>query len=226
MWHAPEGEMTFSGPYGLMLANGIRSMVDELITSTQFDDPYELGCKAFDSMTEEQKIWTLHKVAFGLLDEKTPKCELYAYLEATVAGIFQQLHWNVQSEIDMAADWGPEDETIDAFFWRKLIWNVYESKDYNDPENLDEDEKLLAPESTDREEWKIALDALEEEVLWDNDFALDFFYDMPPGARKESSMKSDYYTAVPADPKRDEAKAILKATAQFCDGIIAKGEAR
>jgi len=88
-----------------MLANGIRSMVDELITSTQFDDPYELGCKAFDSMTEEQKIWTLHKVAFGLLDEGTPVCELYAYLEATIAGIFRQLCRNISRSFSERGEW-------------------------------------------------------------------------------------------------------------------------
>lgn len=221
MWNTPEGETTFSGPYSLMLANGIRSLVDELIASTQSDDPYELGFKAFDLMTEEQKVWSLYKVAFGLPDAKTPVCELNAYLEATTAGIFKQLYWNVQSELDLAAGREEPDDDIDVFFWRRIIFNAYESKGYNDPETFDEDEKPLTRESADSEKWKIALDALEEEVLWDEDYALDFFYDMPPGVRKESSMQADYYTAIPADPKPDEAKTILKTTVDFCDRIIA-----
>jgi len=221
MWHASEGNMTFSGSYGLMLAHGIRSMVDKLVTSMQFGTPYELGCKTFDSMTEEQKIWTLQKVAFGLLDENTTICELYAYLEATVAGIFQQLDRNIRSEIVIGTALGTSDENIsDGYFWRRIVHTAYESKGYNEPEYLDEGEKLLAVECTEPEEWKIALDVLEDDILWDNDFALDFFYDMPPGLRQMSSMNKDYYTSIPGDPKREDATALLKATSELCDLVI------
>ncbi len=46
------------------------------------------------------------------------------------------------------------------------------------------------------EKSKIVLGTLEEEARWNNNSSFDFFYGVPLGARKESSMKSDYYTTV------------------------------
>jgi len=41
MWHAPEGNTTFTGPYAVMLARGILSMVNDLRDALEYDTAYK-----------------------------------------------------------------------------------------------------------------------------------------------------------------------------------------
>ena len=53
-----------------MLAEGISRQVDEMNKLTEINEEFEIGMRAFDTQTREQKAWSLHKVAFGLLNEE------------------------------------------------------------------------------------------------------------------------------------------------------------
>lgn len=76
MWHTPEGERTFS----LILAYALQAMFEQLDYCYEVDEGgYEFGCRAFAALTLEQKVWALHKIAFGLLDMKTPIAPLVVY---------------------------------------------------------------------------------------------------------------------------------------------------
>ena len=182
MWHTPNGKKTFTGPYALMLARGLRIMVDGLLDAVHDDEEeYRIGYRVFDCLTTEQQIWTLHQVAHGLLDEKTPVCELTAFLEATIAGMFRELEAAVGMEIDLA------DESDDIFadlpdgrfHWRKTMLVPYEldeenapddfENEENDPEDFEDDEEPLTVDCNDEDRWKFVSEILESHVLWDAD---------------------------------------------------------
>ena len=218
MWRTPHGDKIISGPVGLLFAEGLRSMADEMRMS---GEDYGIGVRAFDSLTTEQKIWSLHKVTFGLFDEHTPPCPLVAYLEATIAGIFVQIEDCVCFEIDHEDD---DDFKDSKFHWRKLVLAAFELTGLNDSEHLEEDETPLVVESTDIDQWKDTLGYLEGEVFWDEDYLYDEFNDYSPEVRKNVLTKltitDDYYSSIPPDPSTEEAEKLLKVFSDFCDEVI------
>ncbi len=101
MWHVPGGDRSFTGPYSLLLAYGLSEIIERLtFCYEENDDEHRFGYKAFANLTLEQKAWTIHQVAFGLLDEKTPIVPLVAFNEAAIASIFPALEDLVSMEID------------------------------------------------------------------------------------------------------------------------------
>ena len=141
MWQTPNGKKTFTGPYALMLARGLRIMVDGLLDVIHdFEEEYQTGYQVFDCLTVEQQIWTLHQVTHGLLDKKTPVCELTAFLEATIAGMFRALEEAVEMEIGLANESDDIFDTPDErFFWRKTMFVPYELAGGNNPDNCVDD---------------------------------------------------------------------------------------
>ncbi len=230
MWRTPDGEKTFTGPYALMLARGLRIMVDGLLdTVHDEEEEYRIGYRAFDCLTTDQQIWTIHRVAHGLLDENTPVCKLTAFLEATIAGMFRALEDAVGMEIDLADD--PDDvvdETDDRYYWRKTLLVPYELDGGNDPENFEEDEEPLTANCDDEERWELVSEVLESHVLWDADYELDDFDDLDPkgGSLLKAMFRvgNDYYSSIPEDPKRPSATKLLKATADLCDAVAKREE--
>ncbi len=217
MWHASSGDKTFTGPYGLMLAQGICRVIDEMNELHGCDEEFEIGIRAFDSQTREQKAWSLHKVAFRLLDDATPIVELSAYLEATIAAVFGMVDACIQMELDEG-----------DFFWRKLVLAAFESIGGNRPEDLEGDEELLTAECDAIDQWRLVLGTLEEQVFWDMDYTNDRMIDMSPeqGAEMRGmfGVADDYYTAVPDDPRREESKKLLKETATLCGRVSSIGK--
>lgn len=222
MWHAPEGKTTFTGPLACVLAYGIWTMTSALEAYLDDgEDDYELGHLAFDRLTDEQKIWSLHQVAFGLLDRKTEIIPLTAYLEATIASILRQVEEDIDGEIQGAA----MEPDKDHFGLRSAVLAAYELAGGNSPENLFDDEKPLTVDCSDIDKWIMAMELLESSVLWDADYDLDIFDDMPPeqgeSIKDEAGISDDYYASVPDDPQRNEAMELLKATRKLCDRVIA-----
>jgi len=223
MWHAPDGPTTFTGPFAVVLAEGIQSMASELERGLDDDDFCEYGHRAFDRLTTEQKIWSLHAVAFGLLDKNTQVDDyLTAYLEATVATIFRCLEEALGVEIDLAHN-DPKD---DYFFFRRIILAAYEESGGNSPDILEEmDEAPLRVECDEFKEWEWAIESLETKVFWDMDYDITTFDDMPADEsatlKRRYGILDDYYTAIPNDPTRTEALKLLEDIQQLCDRVIA-----
>jgi len=109
MWNAPVGYTTFTGPFAVALARGISNMLDDLEDALEYGEFVDRGYKAFDRLTDEQKIWTIHKVTYGLLDQYTVVKDLTAYLEATVASVFSQIEHDLVHEIGLSEDDNEED---------------------------------------------------------------------------------------------------------------------
>ncbi len=133
-------------------------MIDEMITCG-FDDEYQSEHRAFDCLTEEQKVWTLHKVAFGLLDPDTPIQKLTAFLEATIATVFRQIEYRLQFELDVEkeGDFDPQYR----YEWRRMILAAGETAGINSPEILAEGQKPLAVTCVEIDEWYFALEIIE-----------------------------------------------------------------
>jgi len=224
MWHSPTGKTTFTGPFALVLAHGIWTVTSALEACLDDDDPYAHGHQAFDRLTDEQKIWSLYKVAFGLLDSDTDIVPLTAYLEATIATIFRQVEEDIDGEIH-EAECEPDGG---HYSLRSAIVAAYELAGGNDPENIMEGEAPLTATCDDLDEWLMAMEILEGNILWDADYDSDVFDDMPPEhgklLRDEAGIADDYYVAVPNDPKREEALTLLKKTRSLCDLVIAREE--
>lgn len=225
MWHAPEGETTFTGPFAVALAQCINGLASELETSLDYGAVCEYGHRAFDRLTDEQKIWAIHQVAFGLLDENTEVVPLMAYVEATVATVIRRMEGDIVSEIYLAEDDPDEPE---FFSLRRAVHGAYELAGGNSSDMLMDDEEPLRAECADPDEWQGAIEMLETQIFWDYDFDLDVFDDMSPQAsgqlKSQHGILDDYFTAVPEDPKRPDAEILLRETRELCDRVIAREE--
>lgn len=227
MWHTPEGKRTFTGPYALVLAYGLKAMHEQLEYCYEVDeDDHEFGYRAFATLTLEQKVWALHKIAFGLLDKKTPIAPLVAYLEAGVATIFHELIGCVEVEIDFAKEDGEAEDW--HFNTRRAILTVHEKESRNDPPFVEDDEEPLRLECDDIEQWKMAVEYLEDEVLWDADYEMESTADMPPehdaAFKQEMGIADSYYNAIPNDPHSPQAIKLLKEVEKLCDRVISREE--
>lgn len=224
MWHAPEGQTTFTGPFAIALAYSIWDMISELEANLEEPDVCCHGHRAFDRLTSEQKAWAIHQVAFGLLDKKTEIVPLMAYVEATVATIFRRMEENIDGEIQLTPDYPDEDYSS----LRRAVLGAYELAGGNSPDMLMDDEEPLRVECDVLGEWKSVIEMLEESILWDSDYDLDVFDDMPPQQggqlKAQHGILDDYFTAVPEDPTRTDAVKLLKDTRKLCNRIIAREE--
>jgi hypothetical protein len=245
MWRTPFGTKTFSGTYALMLARGILELIDHIQESLEEeDDDFRVGHRAFDCLTLEQKIWTLHKVTHGLLDKKTPACELSAFVEATIACVFRVLEDSVMIEIDMANDFDDDseensDDSYDHFYWRKTLFAPYyelikesnaETSEEEESEDNEEEEEieLIDVESEEEDDWEMVIEIMESQVLWDADYDLDEFEDIDPDnsdlLKQLLGMQDTYFSSIPDDPARPEALVLLKEARKFCNGIVRREE--
>jgi hypothetical protein len=253
MWHTPFGTKTFSGTYALMLARGILELIDRIQeTFDEEEDEFLVGHRAFDCLTLEQKIWTLHKVTYGLLDKKTPDCELSAFVEATVACIFRVLEDNVMTEIEIGLEDGVDDDSeennddsYDRHYWRKTLFTPYDelikkdnsetadeanAEDKNAEDEGENDNEIFNVEVESEEEydWEMVIEFLESQVLWDADYDLDEFEDIAPDNttlfKHLLNIQDTYFSSIPNDPARSEALALLKEIRKFCNGIVRREE--
>ena len=226
MWHTSEQVKTFAGAFSLVLAYGLDDMLEHLEYCYEVDeDDHRFGHKAFAYLTLEQKVWTVHKVAFGLLDRKIPIVPLTAYSEATVATIFRRLEDLVTIEIDKVIV--DKDESDLCYVVRRAILAVHEEAGRNSPDFIDDDEPLKT-ECVDIDKWKVAIECIEECILWDNDYDRCTFGDGHPDLdakmREIFGIDDDYFSAIPDDPKPTVAKKLLRETQKLCDRVIKREE--
>jgi len=222
MWHTSENIETHTGSTSLVLAYGLRDMIEHLIECYECDDDdHHFGHRAFARLTLEQKAWTVHKVTFGLLDHETPAVPLTAFFDATVAAIFRRLEELVAEEIEMAKL--KREIAPDCYDVRRAILAVHEKDGMNSPDFLDGDEPLAAA-CADMERWNDAIAFIEEDILWDDDYDMLTIEDMPPELATEIrttlGIDDDYFTAIPADPKPAEALTLLCDARNLCAKII------
>ena len=196
MWHTERGQVCFKGKEGQLLKMGLMSLAQELRDSHEIGDDYTLGLKAFDRLTYNQRVWTLHTIAQALFREDVSAPHLSAYLESGVATVFRQILIDIEIEIEI---------DMESKNWRTMVTAA-----------LQEIGTKLEVDTSceDVDEWGMEIEILEARIFWDADYeTIDLVEDAPPEQSAEWLKKfgtaDDYYTAFPPDPTDDEAEQLF-----------------
>jgi len=203
-------------------------MLEWLLNAYELDDDYDglMGYPAFVSQTLAQKAWTLHKIAFCLLNKETPVFSLTAYSEATLDAVLGNVETLIVSDIECS---GNEDDD-DPEYWYLLRRAILAVVNIIDPELLVEDDGTppLTAECSDVERWETAMGYIFSSIMWDKDYADVELEDMPPEVSKEVKnflgILDDYCTAIPYDPKMDEAVKLINEAQGLCKQVITREE--
>lgn len=205
MWWTSCGERTLEGAEAKVFAEALWDLLDE--SNLSESDDYGLGISAFDGLTYGQKISILFIVGNGLLRKDVPRVELTAVSEGAIAAVFEHLKNLIIIEIDM-----PELGTN----WRELVVTARKEA---------EGEEIPPTTCNDPEEWKIEVDSLAEDILWDADYDdADLYVDQPP--EKAAWLKSmaripnNYYLVIADDLKEEEILEKLADLTKLCRAIV------
>ena len=165
------------------------------------DENIGFGVAAFDELQRNQKLFSLHSSARGLLHPDEPMPHLTAFIESAVATVYEFARDQVQEEID-------EPELREGVpYWRSLILDAAREQDVSSD----------LPDATndDIETWTFLLEGLAGCVLWDNDYESQQNLDLPPNKskflRNTLGVADDYYTAIAPDPPDNQVNLYLDA---------------
>mgnify|MGYP001826540529 CR=1 FL=1 len=196
MYHTPGGNRILLGAERTFFTHTLATIIDLLA-----DDDVEFGIAAFDQLQRNQKLYALYKVARGLLHPDEPAPKLSAFVESSVAVVYEQAKEQVFQEIDAS---GVSGETS---FWRRLVRDA--AREQVAPHEL--------PRETDRDKevWFVLIECLAGCVLWDNDYESQESLDLPPEKSKHLramlGMADDYFTDVPPDPPDEQINLYVDA---------------
>ena len=95
MYPTTHGERILLGAERRLFETSLGMMVDHL----SIDDG-DFGVDAFDELRLGQKLFSLYRAGRALLDPDEPLPERAAFLDATVAAVYQHTHDMVVQEID------------------------------------------------------------------------------------------------------------------------------
>ncbi len=153
------------------------------------DHDFEFGLPAFDQMQRGQKLFAMYEAGRALLRPDQPAPELTAYLEATVATVYQFAYDQIVTETD------DPDFSDEPHYWRGLALRAVSE--------LDADCEFPEVNCDERSRWKSVVELLEGKVLWDRDFEMQFVLDLDPqhAEKVKGSLRieTDFFTAVPIE---------------------------
>ena len=161
----------------------------------------EFGVSAFDELQRNQKLLVLYKSARALLRPNEPAPKLTAFIESSVAIVYEHAKDQVNQEID-----DPESSS-ESSFWRRLVLEAVR-------EQVAPDELPIGTDCN-KQTWTVLVECLAGCVLWDNDYDSQLSLDLPPEESRQFramlGMADDYYTDVPPDPPDDQANLYADA---------------
>ena len=211
-WRTQIGERTIAGKEAALIREAIGTMKDQFDEELDgYSDPWEFGVPLFDELEPLVRLALLRDVGWALLRQTECCPPLTAINEATVAAIFAHIGQSLECEIDLEKD--VNDLDGDAFFWRRLILNVFHE--------LNDNDHLPSLHSGDMEDWDIPLLVLSERILWDQDFNDAAIYlDLPPEqadfVKRQLTIHPDYFSAAPPNPKETDLSRIRDALNEIC----------
>jgi hypothetical protein len=189
VYPTPKGDRILLGAERQLYEESLGMMADLLA-----DGDTDFGVLVFDDLQPGAKLFALYQSGRALLRPDEPLPERVAYLDATIAAVYQHAYDMVVQEID------DPDFLSTPPSWRKMIIDAARETD-----SVDE-----VPEETSRDtsEWELVVDCLVDDVLWDRDFEMESNLDADPdaaGAIKDIlGIPGNYYTVVPLDPPDDQ----------------------
>jgi hypothetical protein len=194
MYRTSEGDRILLGAERHLVETCLAMMVD------MFDDDSDFGFEAFDNLRRNQKLAALYIAGRGLLCPDEPPPKLTAFLEATVATVYQFAKEQVEQEIVFPLS---EDRRT---AWRRLVLNA--AREHSASELPDE-------HCDETDEWDYVIDGLADRVLWDQDYALLQCLDATPEKRREVQatlgVAADYFTEIPPDPPDNQTNLYFDA---------------
>ena len=201
MWDTPLGERTLEGAEACVFAGALHSFLDD--ASVWDVENYEVGIAAYDHLTYGQKMYCLWTVAQGLLCPEVEALPRTAALDASVAVVFWQLEAQVTAELEMGF---PDQD------WRDAV-----AAAYNNPERPDR----IDPACQDWDTWDLALQALSDAILGDNDYdTADIGLDLPPEQslvfKSLLGISDAYNQTIPEDWSRARGEGALHDLREFC----------
>ena len=118
MWWTPRGERVLTGSEWELFRVGLSTAWDRIEDSQDDPDLFMTGLEAYDTLGPNQKLALLALVGKALKSEDEPSPNLTAHVEGTVAAVFRHIASEAASEIDMAPDLEPGEDTM---FFRRLV---------------------------------------------------------------------------------------------------------
>ena len=202
MWRTEDGDRVLTEAEWKLFATGLDLLlhwIDSDISSGSGSDSAiaQVGMKAFDLLTPEQKYALLADVALALRDEATPAPFQTAANEAAIAAVFDCVMSMIETEIEAQID-GQSESGITV---RQLMLDAIGIADRED--------ELPSPDCTEKEDWRFLMEEIESRVFWDYDFVMgDDLLDLPPEQSRaileQLTIDPDYYLAAPRDPNKME----------------------
>ena len=217
MWQMQDGNRVLTDPEWNLFAAGLDFLRDEIETDIPYgNDDVQVGVKAFDTLTPEQKIALLAYVAEALREAEVPPPYLTAANEGAIAAVFGCIRTLTELEIDVSGEEGVQDGTQ----LRRLILDAVGC-------GPDREEEPPPSDCRQKDEWCYLLDEIEQRILWDWDFAMgDSFLDLPPAEARakmdQLTIDSDYYLDIPRDPNPVELLDARRTLARLL-GLSAPG---
>jgi hypothetical protein len=205
MWRTNIGERTLEGVEARLFADCLWDLLEDHNLSESND--YELGIRVFDGLSYPQKIGVLHEVGLALLKPEVPCPPLTAVLEGGVAAVFRHLRISVEIEIDEPPDYRPT--------WRQRIARTCRECEVPD---------IPRASSADEDAWDDCIQALNDRILWDEDYEDgEYLMDGPPERnaelRKSLRITDDYFAAIAPDPKDKDVPRLVNELVALCRGI-------
>lgn len=189
MWNTPDGNRVLATSEWKVFSTGL-DMLWDLVESDLKSGIVAVytAVEAFESLSHEQKLWTLAHVAQALHDRSIPAPAEYAYTDATVQAVIEIMQGMLQNEI--------EDDDFDDI--RTALWETIDWKEMASWENKKIDEMEM-------DDWDELVHIYEETILLDGDHELAaLIMDRSPKQadviKGMMGIDTDYFTAIPPEP--------------------------
>ncbi len=176
-WATSAGVRVLRGPEKELFLFGAFCLYDTILLYTDLkeDDENEpvsvdYCSEVFNKMPDEEKIVNLAYVVKELVDETEPK-ELYAWSEAIVHAVFCILKQTVNDEIEL---YDPKTNKPQYATWKNKSLRHWLNK--CNIKYLDKEVEITGIKDTNNEAWEEVIECMQERILWDDDFNMEFIY--------------------------------------------------
>jgi len=230
-WHTPCGNRVLGGYEAEIVRDVLEVIADrlhEFISSGDMklideDSNLQCGIEVFDSLQLTEQLALFTQIAQYLLTETPAVLDLNAINESAVYAVIIELTQEVEIEIDCNAE--PPDEAFKTniqTYWRSRLLGFY--RECHPEEFVNEsvagDTQSASrwiptdERSTNLEQWEILIEALQNRLLWDEDFLMaGTLMDLDPTRlhqiKGDMAIDDQYFTAIAPDISDDQIKNTL-----------------
>jgi hypothetical protein len=188
MWNTPAGERVLAGRERSLFIQAAASLAEHILAD-QDEDPVasviaQTDVGPFHRLEPAVRVVLLAEVVRALVDPAVAAPDLTAVNEAAVYAVFRSVSICIDLQIDgIPLSTGPE---ADPLYWRRLVLAALLEATEREVASLEcsaqeqasvagpkDEERTLALDSTDPEDWHSALEILADSILWDRDFLID-----------------------------------------------------